>query len=446
MTKPYFATHTLSHSYERLIHYWSVIFDRRNSLSVLDNVNFSASIFRHVLPMPRLIDYLNPELGYFSPDGSSEIGELVLQYERHYQQHQQKRMNWDSSRFGAGLGAGTSSVVAALLHSVVQLKRAAGAGPRINIIMCVPAYPVFFAAASKMDNVEIRLLQCRPPAFLPTVEEIKEVCDNATVALVVSSPTNPFQTYWTDQRELDRITGLCRARGVFFVLDAIYQNLCFAGRPADPLDDPHFVAKAYGPSKDTPFYSGLRAGYWVGDPALEQLYRKNISATLNALPCLSLLIFSIQLLLRMRKPSELTAKDFSFLNDGVLGWSRQVDSSQVFAWFKENGLDREFHAAAQAASSRQRADLGILHGGAKNFKHLNLISSPDCGNLAYVSVPGTKNKDVFEFLTNRFSLGAIAGDAFCIPDEFAGFRVTTVHRPAQETLERLLEIDRHLGL
>ena len=92
--------------YQRQIYYWNVLFDKRNNIQVLDNVNFSLDVYPEVLKVSEVIDLHTIEPGYSSPDASYELGEIIRRFEfERLMQHRPERryLNEKFSRL-AGVG------------------------------------------------------------------------------------------------------------------------------------------------------------------------------------------------------------------------------------------------------------------------------------------------------------------------------------------------------
>ena len=70
--------------YQQLIQYWSILFEGRKDVNILDNMNFNLEVFPEAIKINELIDLHKIEPGYMSPDGHTEMCDLIkdLEYER----------------------------------------------------------------------------------------------------------------------------------------------------------------------------------------------------------------------------------------------------------------------------------------------------------------------------------------------------------------------------
>ncbi len=255
--------------YQKLIQYWSMIFDKREELFVLDNMNFNLDIFPEIIKLDELIELNSIEPGYTSPDGYTEMNTLIRDFE-HARLFRTNQSAPDKLRAlvdnaGLGCGNGCTNVMNGVINSIIKLKQQISDKKleKFEIILILPNYTVYTAQLSNISNLvePVYIYTKRENNFLPTFQDIKSAITDQTAAVIITYPNNPAQsTYDIDNvHELENIVNLCQENEIFLIVDNIYQDLLFS-------KDTNFVeifnltsstkniVKVYGSSKDTPFF------------------------------------------------------------------------------------------------------------------------------------------------------------------------------------------------
>jgi hypothetical protein len=168
--------------YQRLIQYWSMIFDRREKIHVLDNMNFNLSVFPEVITWAELNSLQSIEPGYMSPDAYTELHPLIraLEYERLVRHHptRVKTAKGIVQAAGVGCGNGCTNVMNGVLNSIIKFSREQfnQKGNMPEIILVLPNYTVYSAQLSNLNYcVKTKYIYAgRRNCFLATSEEIKQ--------------------------------------------------------------------------------------------------------------------------------------------------------------------------------------------------------------------------------------------------------------------------------
>ncbi len=447
--------------YQKLIAHWSEIFDKRNEISVLDNVNFNRQMFRPVLDTASLLAHLPVEPGYYSPDGSIELHRLIRAFEY-------RRLlslgcfegvaSEVTTKAGVGLGHGTSNVVNALIKSLISESRVT----RPNIVVALPNYPIYYAQLVE-HKIDVRIAMCRQESgFLPTADDILAACDDQTIGVFLTFPNNPAQQSFStgngNLSDLVAIVQFCQDRNIDLIVDNVYREMCW--------NSVHFEADifkiagstknlyaVYGPSKDTPFLSGFRLGYWMGDRRLMETYRRVISASENCLNSISLLVFAFHLLfsrLELEKCCIPSVADFDAFDSSVLGWSAKISHEDVARVTVDNDWYAQFVRAREEANRIQKESLLAISSYLTSSRVLTPRMSANTGNLLLLGVRDEyfqgSSLALFEILAKRCKVGILPGEVFGVArlerPAAVPFRITTVHAPADQIVAGLQRIER----
>jgi aspartate/methionine/tyrosine aminotransferase len=462
----YRATERLE-MYQRLIQYWSMIFSRKENIFVLDNMNFNISIFPQIFEPAELFAFHQIEPGYMSPDGYTELNDLIreLEYARLVKSDPTKAAFFGRlvQEAGVGCGNGCSNVMNAVLNSILKLPEEdfPRKNPAPEIILTLPSYTVYAAQLSNLKTVaRPRYAYARRQnSFLPTFEDIRQKVTRKTVAIILTYPSNPSQsTYESDKvGELKKIVEFCQQEGIFLVVDNIYQDLVFPiGRRFEEVFNLtaslDYVFKIYGSSKDTPFYSGFRTGYWFGDPRISEIYKYYISSTENSLNTCSLVLFALNLYFKILTASNSTPAldDMRFFSQGVFGWSQAVNEEELFGNLLALNLYEKYNRRIKKSNELQENAIKRV---------IEFVNQSDCfidyanqniGNVFFIRVnPEFFDQDddeFFRFLYYEARCGVLPGNVFgmaLVPGE-VWFRITLIHDTCDNIVQHLGKMETSL--
>ncbi|MGG4266743.1 aminotransferase class I/II-fold pyridoxal phosphate-dependent enzyme [Peribacillus simplex] len=448
--------------YQRLIQYWSIIFDRREDIHVLDNMNFNINLFPEIFTRTEIANLHPVEPGYTSPDGYTEMQELIRALElARLHQHAPNRKEITKnlvSHAGVGCGNGCTNVMNGVINSILKLKQEEGMTSKPEVILILPNYTVYTAQLSNLQGkVNPRYVYAkRENNFLPTCAEIQNAISATTAAVVITYPNNPAQsTYEGDNvQELKKIVDLCQANEIFLVVDNIYQDLVFPRERkfteifnlTDRLD---YVVKIYGCSKDTPFYSGYRTGYWFGDPRLSEKYKYMISSTENSLNTHSLIYFALNLYFKYKTivKEEPTLQDMRFFTQGLFGWSQSVNEEQLFKKMSELDLFQKYQLRIKTSNDIQKEALKRVVEFVSQSNVFTDYMNEQIGNVFFIKMNpelcNGNDDDFFKKLFYEAKCGVLPGNVFGIPQQSneIWFRITLIHDQVDNIIQYLSEIE-----
>lgn len=453
--------------YQRLIQYWSLMFDESLKAVVMDHMNFNADIFPPAITLTEIEKIVKFEPGYASPDGVVELGPLIRELELTRLNHVDPKNKIKNKilvkKAGLGAGHGCTNVMSGLLNSIPKLPKKIF--PRQcnqpEIILTLPNYTVYLAQISNMGGlVKPRFLRAtRENNFLPTFEQIKKAVNKKTAAIVITYPNNPAQSTYEGKfvKELKNIVKFCQKKGIFLIADNIYQDELY------PQSRKHveifsltkkldYIIKVFGPSKDTTFYSGYRCGYWFGDSRLQNTYQYYISATENTLSTVSMLMFAWDMLFRARRLAKkpVTLSDMKLLNTGLFGWGRPFNAKELFRSLKKMKLFEKYNKRIDNADVKMEKTNKRIIEYVNKSKYFSDYVNQKIGNVFLIKVnPKYFKGDDNEFFHNLIKKGGYAvlpGNVFGIPKKKGSvwFRITMIHDTCDNIIKGLKGIEKFL--
>lgn len=453
--------------YQRLIQYWGMTFGCGEKRYVLDNMNFNISIFPEIFSATEINLLHRIEPGYTSPDGWVELSLLIKELEivrlaknNPGQAAEIRKIIRDA---GVGCGNGCTNVMNGVIRSIVKLSadRFANTNIKPEVVLTLPNYTVYDAQISNMNGIVTSkyIHAKRQNNFLPVLEEIYEAITSRTIAIIITYPNNPAQSTYEGNSadELKKIAAFCQKNKIFLIVDNIYQDVIFpAGRQfieifslTNSLD---YIVKVYGCSKDTPFYSGYRTGYWIGDPLLMENYKYYISSSENSLNTYSLVFFALNLYFKMKHlvNREPELDEMEFFSNGIFGWKQKVDKKILFDKLSKMDLFQKYKSRITISNSIQEDAIDKTIAWVKNspifIDHVN----QRIGNVFFIKVnPAYFNKtddEFFKFLFYEGKIAILPGNVFGIPESSGEvwFRITLLHEPIDVILKGLAKIEKLL--
>lgn len=451
--------------YQRLIQYWSMIFDKRNCVNVLDNMNFNISVFSEVIRGQELEKFHKIEPGYTSPDGFTELNTLIrdFEYERlnkgvgHGNNNKIRKLVDEA---GIGCGNGCTNVMNAVINSIIKFRnqREDKLVKDDEILLILPNYTVYTAQLSNL-NKEVKpkyIYTRRQNNFLPTFNEIVNGISEKTAAVIITYPNNPAQSTYEGENvdELRKIAHYCQKNKIFLIVDNIYQDMLF---PRDRkfteifnlVDSLEYVIKVYGCSKDTPFYSGYRTGYWFGDPRIMDIYKYYISSTENSLNTNTLSMFALNIYFKLKCLTDTvpTLEDMDYFSHGVFGWSQIVEQDKLYENMIKLELFEKYKERINKSYDIQEEAIRKVIEYVDKSEVFSDYVNQNIGNVFFIKVNpeyfnGT-DYEFFDYIFNEVKGGVLPGNVFGMPevDEEIWFRITLLHDHIENIIENLKRIE-----
>jgi alanine-synthesizing transaminase len=152
----------------------------------------------------------------------------------------------------------------------IEMVLGALANPGDEVILPSPTYPLYSAAAARIDAKAVYYRLDPSRGWLPDPDEIRSLVSPRTRALVVIDPNNPTGAVYPEavRREL---VGLAARHGFVLLADEVYSDLAYAG-PTAPIAslDPDAPVIALGSLSKAYLVPGWRAGWMAvgSSPAL----------------------------------------------------------------------------------------------------------------------------------------------------------------------------------
>ena len=360
--------------YQRMIQYNAKVILSETASQFLDDMNFTNQVFSEIFHLSDLEKLYPAEHGYRSPDGSYELHRFIeeLEYARLVKLDPERNSLFENLIQSAqiGTGQGTANVVYGIMRSILKLPKEVF--PRINqdpeIILHLPTYTVYTGQMTQMKNLVTAryITTSRENDFLPTFEEIESAVTDKTIAILLTYPSNPSQATYEGEliNDLRKLVQFCQKEGIFLIVDNIYQDMLFPiGRKFSEIfqftNSVDYLFKVYGSSKDTPFFSGYRTGYWIGDPRIGDIYKYFISSTETSMNSLSQLFFALNLYgkLLVIKNIPPALEHMEYFTYGLFGLSHEVDTEKLFYNFSQLNLNQKYKVRIAESNQIQEGAL-----------------------------------------------------------------------------------------
>ena len=453
--------------YQRLIQYWSVMFDPENNAIPIDHMNFDVKIYPPAITLTEIEQIIEFEPGYASPDGYIELGPLIRLLEltrlNRLNPHLKKRNERLVERAGLGAAHGCTNVMNGLLNSIPKLPKKIF--PRQNkhpeIVLTLPNYTVYAAQVSNMGGeIKPRFIHAtRKNNFLPTFDQVRKIITKNTVAIVITYPNNPAQSTYegASLRELKKTLYLCQKEGIFLIVDNIYQDELFpqTRRHAEIFsltDKLDYVVKVFGPSKDTTFFSGYRCGYWFGDPRIQDTYRYYISASENTLSTVSMIMLAWDMLFRAKRFSKqpITISDVKLLDTGLFGWGVPLRPKRILQRLKRMRLFEKYNQRVDRADALMEETNARIRAYVEKSRYFSDYVNQKIGNVFLIKVNPHyfcgDDDDFFHELLKNGRCGVLPGNVFGMARKKGNvwFRITLIHDTCGNIIKSLRLVEAFL--
>ncbi len=197
------------------------------------------------------------DVKYVPTDGTPALKRAIIRYT-------EENYGWVVAPENVIVSSGAKQALYNVLVSIID--------PQDEVIILAP-YWVSYPEMVKMVYGHPVIVKPEDGSFQPRLEEIERAISSNTKAIIVNSPNNPSGTVYPESF-IAAMVELCERKGIYLIMDDIYQKLVFDGiRPAPAyrftdknIETTHIivingVSKLYG-------MTGFRIGWTVANREL----------------------------------------------------------------------------------------------------------------------------------------------------------------------------------
>ena len=192
---------------------------------------------------------------YTPEDGSPQLKKAIIRY---IEDQYQKEVGPENVIASNGAKQSISVLMQAILN------------PQDEVLIFAP-YWVSYPDMAKITYAHPIILKPESGRFYPTIQEVENAISSYTKLIIVNSPCNPTGIMYPD-KIIKEIIELCEKKGIYLLLDNIYDRLIFDDKqtisPYDFMTDTmnktklilvNGISKVYG-------MTGFRLGYAIANP------------------------------------------------------------------------------------------------------------------------------------------------------------------------------------
>ena len=197
------------------------------------------------------------DVKYVPTDGTPSLKRAIIRYT-------EENYGWVVAPENVIVSSGAKQSLYNVLVSIID--------PQDEVIILAP-YWVSYPEMVKMVYGHPVIVKPEDGSFQPRLEEIERAISSNTKAIIVNSPNNPSGTVYPESF-IAALVELCERKGIYLIMDDIYQKLVFDGvRPAPGyrytdknIETTHIivingVSKLYG-------MTGFRIGWTIANREL----------------------------------------------------------------------------------------------------------------------------------------------------------------------------------
>jgi aspartate aminotransferase len=236
---------------------------------------------KNKVPVPAILSSAarlrSGDVKYVPTDGTPSLKQAIIRFTEEYYGRLVAPDNLIVS-------SGAKQALFNLLFSLVD--------PQDEVVILAP-YWVSYPEMVRMVYGQPVIVTPESGRFVPSFEEIEDSFSSNTKVLIVNSPNNPSGAVYPDEL-IGQIVELCERRGVYLIMDDIYNRLVFDGvRPASAyahtdrdVDESKVVivngvSKLYG-------MTGFRIGWTIAPRPLVEVMKTIQSQTTSCPPAVSM--------------------------------------------------------------------------------------------------------------------------------------------------------------
>lgn len=273
----------------------------------LEGMDYDTSIFK----IPKIFKYAidlmfkHHTLTYSDFSGFERFKNLIKKYEDY-------RANLTNSKNFVYVGSGVSNLVYPVVESILSLDKNKS---RKSILVFEPDYPLLVSVAERLGANIIGVKGKRENDYGVTLKDVEDLLDENVCAVIFSYPNNPTCTY-QDKSFFEGLVNLSKDKDFFIVSDEIYRDTFYNQEDYTNIATinngyENFV-RLYGFSKDRPGMTGMRCGYIIGDPIIEDSILNNQLLRNFSGNIISEYLFMIDISLRYYNLSGVEFEDFKY--------------------------------------------------------------------------------------------------------------------------------------
>lgn len=295
-------------------------------LIMLENMDYNLSTFK----MPKIFKSVikkvlaENKLRYSDLGGMKALKDQIWEYELALNPSIKKTL---ASLF---VGNGVEEVLFASLKAILKLPENIN---RNEVIIFAPGYSLFETTIKVLGGKVQVVKGKRVNNFIPTQEAIKKAINSNTCAIVFANPNNPTAiSYGRDY--LKGLIKLAKKYDLFVISDEIYAEMVRSPKKHVSIISINKgfnnVVKVFGPSKDRPGMTGLKIGYLIGDPRLEESIKQEYLARNFTINILSEYVFLVDLVLRVYRVTGVlkNCKIFELSDKDIKDYFKTVESNR----------------------------------------------------------------------------------------------------------------------
>lgn len=350
--------------------------DGQNQIYFFNNGDVS----RFDFPLPEVLERAirskldSRKYGYSRPQGNDGICKKIAQFER-------QRSGNQVSKSNIVLTTGVTNGLD-LVFDTLNLQG--------DIIIPVPTYPIGEALAERHKLSTVKIPTKPENNYLPNSSDISNVISDSTSAVLLTSPNNPTGSEFS-QEEMQKISELCKDKGIYLIVDEIFSNLMLDdnSHPISSYDidfDP--IIRINGWSKDRGV-AGFRLGYIVASADVAKNIGDNISLRYGNAPTVY---------------NNFISKDMSLRK-------YQLDPENVPESMRED-LE-EYDEVIGANLARYNSSNHMIEGALSDVSRIKSVSDTQGGYCKFIQFDGVEND--IEFLTDLYvnsGVVLVPGSAF----------------------------------
>jgi aspartate aminotransferase len=155
------------------------------------------------------------DVKYAPADGISDLKKAIIRYMEGFYHHV-------VSPNQVVVSSGAKQSIMVLLYSILE--------PKDEVIFPAP-YWVSYPEMVKLAGGVPVVVTAEDGSFQPKVEEFEKAMGSYTKAVILNSPNNPCGTMYSKEFVAEMVT-LCEKKGLYLVMDDLYNRLVFDGKTA----------------------------------------------------------------------------------------------------------------------------------------------------------------------------------------------------------------------